>query len=117
MRRDPVLVGGVMTALGVLVALVAAVGLAREIARTPEWGPEWIFVLGGGVLLVLGGVGELRHQRRFRSGYREAAGGGNAFDYVPPGAHGTSGDMPSYGSGDGGGGGGGDCGGAGGGGN
>ncbi|MFG1678162.1 hypothetical protein [Micromonospora sp. NPDC049282] len=112
MRGWPMRAGGVLVAVGVLVAAGSAVGLAREIARTPEWGPGWVLGLGVGVMLVLGGVDELRHRRRFGAGYRETAGGAGVFP-LTPGPETGGGEMPSYGSGDGGGGGG-DCGGGGG---
>ncbi|WP_146179880.1 hypothetical protein [Micromonospora sp. RP3T] len=112
MRRRPVRVGGVLVAVGALVASGSAVGLGWEIARTPQWGPGWAIGLGIGVMLVLAGRDELRHRRRFGAGYREAAGGAGLFPY-PPGPETGGGEMPTYGSGDGGGGGA-DCGGGGG---
>ncbi|SCG45296.1 hypothetical protein GA0070213_103108 [Micromonospora humi] len=102
-------VGGALVGVGALVAAGSAAGLAREIARTPEWGAGWVFGLGVGVMLVLGGVDEIRHRRRFGAGYREAAGGAGVLPHTP-GPETGGGEMPDYGSGHGGGGGG-DCGG------
>ncbi|MFI2712981.1 hypothetical protein ACH495_22940 [Micromonospora sp. NPDC018662] len=104
--------GQVLVAVGALVVAGSAVGLAREIARNPAWGPGWLFGVGVGVMLVLAGVDEIRHRRRFGTGYREAAGGAGIFPHTP-GPETGGGEMPDYGSGDGGGGGA-DCGGGGG---
>ncbi|MFI5832669.1 hypothetical protein ACIA5A_03220 [Micromonospora sp. NPDC051300] len=110
MRGRPVRAGHVLVAVGALLIGGSAVALAREIARTPEWGSGWAIGVGVGVMLVLAGVDEIRHRRRFGAGYREAAGGAAVLPHTP-GPETGGGQMPDYGSGDGGGG---DCGGGGG---
>lgn len=109
----PVLLGGATTAAGVLVLAVSAAILARDIARSPDWGPDPLLGIAIGVLLVAVGVGTLRDRRRFPAGYRADDGPGVLFPYTPPQPGGA--DVPSYDCGDAGGGtgGGGDCGGGG----
>ncbi|MFG2107032.1 hypothetical protein [Micromonospora chersina] len=105
MRRRPVLVGGALVAVGVVIVAVCVVLLVREIARTPEWGPEPVFGVGGGVLLVIAGVGLIRDRRRFPPGYRADEDSGVPFPYTPPRPETGDNQMPSYGGGDSGGGG------------
>ncbi|SBT45465.1 hypothetical protein [Micromonospora auratinigra] len=118
MWRRPGLLGGGLTALGLLVVTVSGVILAREIARTPDRGPDPLLGVGVGVLLMVVGLTTLRDRRRFPPGYRSGAGPATAFPYTPPHPNAYGGDMPSYGGdcgsgGDSGGGGGGDGGGGG----
>lgn len=114
MRQRPVLVGGAMTTVGVVIVVVSGVVLAREIARTSEWGPEPLLGVALGVVLVLVGRGAVRDRRRFPPGYRADGGSAVPFPYAPPQPETGDGHMPSYDCGDSGGGGG-DCGGDGGG--
>ncbi|MGW5667933.1 hypothetical protein [Micromonospora sp. NPDC003776] len=112
MVARPVLMGGATSAVGVVVLAVSAAVLARDVARSPDWGPEPLLGVAVGVLLVIVGVGTLRDRRRFPPGYRADDGPGLLFPYAPPQPGGA--DVPSYDCGDAGGAGGsGDCGGGG----
>ncbi|MEU9740549.1 hypothetical protein AB0E12_15340 [Micromonospora chersina] len=116
MRRRSVVLGGAMAAAGVVVVGISGAVLVREIARSPDWGPNPLLGVAVGVLLVLLGLGLVRDRRRFPAGYRADDGPAVLFPYTPPHPETGDGHMPSYDCGSGGdAGGGGDCGGGGGG--
>lgn len=100
-----------MAGVGVVILVVSVAVLAREAARSPDWGTGPLLGIAGGVLLVIVGVATIRDRRRFPPDYRsDDDGPGVLFPYSPP--HPDAGAAGSY---DYGGGGGGDCGGGGGG--
>ncbi|MET7805175.1 hypothetical protein [Micromonospora chersina] len=116
MRRRSVMLGGAMATAGVVVVGISAAVLVREIARSPDWGPNPLLGVAVGVLLVLLGLGLVRDRSRFPAGYRADDGPAVLFPYTPPHPETGDGHMPSYDCGSGGdAGGGGDCGGGGGG--